>query len=86
MDKIEELLEKYNLKWCEVQISYAIGLREPLAIYIDSDKGNLEPEEQMYYRGEPARIIEELKMKKICYEKQAMFGHFTGKQIGQLNI
>lgn len=77
-----ELLEKYNLKWCEVQISYAIGLREPLAIYIDSDRGNLEPEEQMYYRGEPARIIEELQLKKICYEKQAMFGHFTGKRIG----
>ena len=72
----KELLKKYDLKWCEVQLSYAIGMRRPLAIYIDSDKGNLSPEEQMYERGEPKHIIEELDMKHICYEKQAMFGHF----------
>lgn len=72
----KELLEKYDLKWCEVQLSYAIGLRRPLAIYIDSDKGNLVPEEEMYERGEPKHIIEELDMKHLCYEKQAMFGHF----------
>ncbi|MBR2545874.1 MAG: methionine adenosyltransferase domain-containing protein [Erysipelotrichaceae bacterium] len=76
-----ELLRKYNLKWCEVQLSYAIGLRRPLAIYIDSDKGNLEPEEQMYVRGEPKHIINELHMKEICYEKQAMYGHFHGWSI-----
>ena len=72
----KELLEKYHLKWCEIQISYAIGLRRPLAIYIDSDQGNIEPEEEMYVRGEPKHIIEELDMKHICYEKQARFGHF----------
>ena len=76
-----ELLRKYNLKWCEVQLSSAIGLRRPLAIYIDSDKGNLEPEEQMYVRGEPKNIISELHMKEICYEKQAMYGHFHGWSI-----
>ena len=76
-----ELLRKHNLKWCEVQLSYAIGLRRPLAIYIDSDKGNLEPEEQMYVRGEPKNIISELHMKEICYEKQAMYGHFHGWSI-----
>jgi len=72
----KELLKKHGLKWCEVQLSYAIGMRRPLAIYIDSDKGNLQPEEQMYERGEPKHIIEELDMKHICYEKQAMYGHF----------
>ena len=71
-----ELIRKHHLKWCEVQLSYAIGMRRPLAIYIDSDKGNLEPEEQMYVRGEPANIIEELDMKHINYEEQARFGHF----------
>ena len=72
----KELLKKYDLKWCEVQLSYAIGLRRPLAIYIDSDKGNLVPEEEMYERGEPKHIIEELGLKDVCYERQAMFGHF----------
>ncbi len=72
----KELLDKYDLKWCEIQLSYAIGLRRPLAIYIDSDKGNLVPDEELYERGEPSHIIEELDMKHIDYEKQAMFGHF----------
>lgn len=72
----KELLDKYDLKWCEIQLSYAIGLRKPLAIYIDSDKGNLVPDEELYERGEPSHIIQELDMKHIDYEKQAMFGHF----------
>ena len=69
-------MKKYDLKWCEIQLSYAIGLRTPLAIYIDSDKGNIVPTEDMYVRGEPKNIIEELHMKDLNYEKQAMFGHF----------
>ena len=72
----KEILEKENLKWCEVQISYAIGLKTPLAIYIDSDKGNLEPSEDMYLRAEPKNIIDSLRLKELDYEKQAMFGHF----------
>ena len=72
----KELLKEYDLKWCEVQLSYAIGIRRPLAIYIDSDRGNIEPEAEMYERAEPKHIIEELKMKDICYEEQARFGHF----------
>lgn len=72
----KEILKKNDLKWCEVQISYAIGLRRPLAIYIDSDKGNLQPSEDMYVRAEPKNIIDLLNMKKINYEKQAMYGHF----------
>ena len=72
----KELLVKHDLKWCEIQISYAIGLPRPLAIYIDSDKGNLVPEEELYERAMPRNIIEELDMKHIDYERQAMFGHF----------
>ena len=72
----KEILKKYDLRWCEVQLSYAIGLRRPLAIYINSDKGNIEPEEEMYVRAEPKKIIEELDLKHLSYEKQAMFGHF----------
>lgn len=72
----KEILKEHDLKWCEVQISYAIGLRRPLAIYIDSDKGNIQPLENMYERAEPKNIIESLNMKTINYEKQAMYGHF----------
>ena len=72
----KELLKEYDLKWCEVQVSYAIGMRRPLAIYIDSDRGNLEPSEDMYRRAEPANIISALDMKHICYEERARYGHF----------
>ena len=72
----KELLKEYDLKWCEIQISYAIGIRRPLAIYIDSDKGNLQPTEEMYVRAEPKHIIDELKLKELNFEKQAMYGHF----------
>lgn len=69
-------LKKYNLRWCSVQISYAIGIDKPLAIYIDSDKGNLEVEENLYNECTPKRIIEDLSLHYICYEEKAKFGHF----------
>ena len=34
-------LKKYNLSFCEVVISYAIGIEKPLSIYINSDKGDI---------------------------------------------
>ena len=70
------LLEKC-LKWCEVQLSYAIGIAEPLAIYINSDKGYIEPPLELYKECTPKRIIEDLKLKDADYEKLARFGHFT---------
>ena len=72
----KEYLRKYNLRWCSVQISYAIGIDKPLAIYIDSDKGNLEVEENLYNECTPKRIIKDLKLHYICYEEKAKFGHF----------
>jgi len=69
-------LEKYNLRWCEVQLSYAIGLSKPLAIYIDSNIGNIIPDESLYVECEPKNIIKELGMREQRYEKQAVFGHF----------
>ena len=73
----KEYLRKYNLRWCSVQISYAIGIDKPLAIYINSDKGNLEVEENLYNECTPKRIIKDLNLYYICYEEKAKFGHFT---------
>ena len=69
-------LKKYNLKWCEIQLSYAIGKAEPLAIYIDSDKGNLEVPAEWYKECTPANIIKDLKLRQPIYEETACFGHF----------
>lgn len=70
-------LQDNGLKWCEVQLSYAIGIAEPLAIYIRSDKGNIEPTRELYIECTPKRIIEDLCMLDMDYEKLAQFGHFT---------
>lgn len=72
----KRLLKEHNLKWCEVQLSYAIGVEEPLAIYIDSDKGNILPSRELYLECTPRRIIEDLGLREPCFEETAKFGHF----------
>ena len=69
-------LKKYNLSWCEVVISYAIGIDKPLSIYIDSDKCYIEPDESLYFECTPKNIIKDLDLLNICYEEKARFGHF----------
>ena len=72
----KKILTKNNLIWCEVQLSYAIGLEKPLAIYINSNKGELEPGENLYEECKLKNIIKDLKLLEVCYEKTAQFGHF----------
>ena len=72
-----ECLEAKGLRWCEVQLSYAIGLDKPLAIYIDSDQGNIEPYSELYEECTPANIIRDLRLYDADYEQLAKYGHFT---------
>ena len=69
-------LRTYKLMWCEVQLSYAIGLERPLAIYIRSNKGNITADEDVYEECKPKNIIRDLKLKQIDYIELAKFGHF----------
>lgn len=75
-------LKKYNLKWCKVQLSYAIGIRKPLAIYIDSDKGVLNDEvtinkySSLYEECEPKNIIDDLNLLNECFYERSKYGHF----------
>lgn len=76
--------EENGLQWCQVQLSYAIGIAEPLAIYIDTDKGpidantdtNAQKFKLLYEQCKPKNIIKDLDLKHICYEELARFGHF----------
>ena len=70
-------LKKYRLHWCSVQLSYAIGISKPLAIYIDSDKGNIEVDESLYLECTPQNIIKDLDLHHVCYEELAKFGNFV---------
>lgn len=75
-------LKKYNLKWCKVQLSYAIGIRKPLAIYIDSDKGIFNEEvtinkyESLYEECEPKNIIDDLNLLNERFYEKSKYGHF----------
>ena len=73
----KDLLKKQELKWCEVQLSYAIGIAKPLAIYVETNKGNFKiGNTKVYEECTPTNIIKNLKLKDICYEELARFGHF----------
>ena len=72
----KEFLREHNLRWCEVQLSYAIGKARPLAIYVNSDKGHIEIDELYYHMSKPKNIIKFLNLKNLCYEGLAKFGHF----------
>lgn len=75
---IECLDECDDVEWCEVQISYAIGLDKPLAIYIRTNKGTVEGTECFYDECTPNRIIQDLHLTDgtIKFRDTAKFGHF----------
>ena len=71
-----EYLKRYKLQFCQVQLSYAIGKCKPLAIYITSDKGDIEVDEKLYQQCSVANIIKDLDLLNKKYLDTAMFGHF----------
>ena len=72
----KEYVKNNNYEWCLVQLSYAIGKEEPLAIYITTDKGDINVPKKLYKECRPKNIIKDLNLKNICYEDRAKFGHF----------
>lgn len=73
---IRWLEEHKDTDWCEVQLSYAIGIAEPLAVYVKTDKGNFDCTKDYAEECTPTRIINDLHLRDTCYYRTAMFGHF----------
>jgi len=67
---------------CEVQLSYAIGIAEPVGIYADTFGTGKISEERLValirelFPIKPAAIIKELNLKRPIYRKTAAYGHF----------
>jgi len=65
-----------------VQISYAIGVAEPLSVYVDSYGTGVKPDAELLeiikknFDLRPGCVIRDLKLKRPIYEKTAYFGHF----------
>lgn len=67
---------------CEVQIAYAIGVADPLAIYVDTfDTGKI-PEQKIenivkdLFDFRPKSMIQRLDLQRPIYKETARFGHF----------
>ena len=67
---------------CEIQMSYGIGLHEPLSIYIDCFETNRIPEWKIIkiikesFDLTPNGIINYLNLKEPIYSKTSNYGHF----------
>ncbi|MEA1994409.1 MAG: methionine adenosyltransferase [Euryarchaeota archaeon] len=67
---------------CELQIAYAIGISEPISVYVDCRSTNhvdLEKIESTILNNfdlRPSRIIEYLDLLRPIYKKTASYGHF----------
>jgi len=67
---------------CEIQISYAIGIAQPISVFINTyNTGKLPDEEilalvQKYFDMRPKAIIEHLHLLRPIYRNTAVFGHF----------
>ncbi len=67
---------------CEVQLSYAIGVADPIAVMVDSFGSSRIPEEKIeklirkHFSLKPRGILEMLNLKRPIYKETARFGHF----------
>jgi S-adenosylmethionine synthetase len=70
---------------CEVQLSYAIGVAEPMAVFVETFGTGAIPSAEIaklirkHFPLKPSDIIDHLKLKRPIYEKTAAYGHFGRK-------
>ncbi len=75
-------------KKCVIQLSYAIGVSQPLSIYVNTFNSNIVPENAIIKSIlqsmdlSPLGIIEHLDLQKPIYSKTSAYGHF-GQNYGK---
>ena len=72
----KRIINTNDYEWCLVQLSYVIGISKPLAIYIKTDKGYIDVDNELYEECSVLNIINDLHLKEISYEPLSRFGHF----------
>ena len=67
---------------CEVQLAYAIGVAEPVSLYVNTFDSSKIPEKEIEelvrknFNMKPSGIILQLDLKRPIYRKTAAYGHF----------
>jgi S-adenosylmethionine synthetase len=70
---------------CTVQLAYAIGVAEPVSVYVDTHGTGRAPDEEIeraakkIFSMTPRGIIDYLKLRRPFYRKTASYGHFGRK-------
>lgn len=73
---------------CEIQLAYAIGVAEPLSIFVEDfgtakvDTLKLSKAVREIFPTKPYDIIKELDLRNISYSKTAAYGHFGREDEG----
>ena len=73
---------------CQVQLAYAIGVAEPVSVYVDChgtskiDEGKLAEIVRANFQLTPKGIIESLDLRRPIYQRTAAFGHFGRNEEG----
>ncbi len=67
---------------CEVQVAYAIGVAQPVSIYVETfgtanvDSATIEAAVRSVFDLRPAAILRDLDLRRPIYRKTAAYGHF----------
>jgi len=67
---------------CEVQLAYAIGIAEPISVFVDTrGTGKIDEEKisdlvRSHFALTPVGIIESLELRRPIFKKTAAYGHF----------
>ncbi len=78
----KNIVAKGYAKKCEVQVSYAIGIRKPISLFINTYGTEKLYIEDIYnyvennFNFDVNNIIEELDLRKPIYQKTSCYGHF----------
>ncbi|MFM7649737.1 MAG: methionine adenosyltransferase domain-containing protein, partial [Acidimicrobiaceae bacterium] len=69
-------------KRCELQVAYAIGMAQPISIFVETfgtnavDESMIEAAVRDVFDLRPAAILRDLDLKRPIYQKTAAYGHF----------
>jgi len=73
---------------CEIQLAYAIGIAEPVSVYVNTHGTGKAPDEKLItvikdiFVLKPKRMIEMLDLRKPIFRRTAAYGHFGREEEG----
>ena len=79
-------------KKCEIQLSYAIGIAQPISIYVDTFGTGKIPDNEIVkkikntFKLTPRGIINSLDLRRPIYKQTTNYGHFGKENLPWENV